>query len=61
MNKRLQIRKDEPLYEWCNRIADELQMTAEQREALSEVSKQSYIKGVITEHEIREKYDMVYG
>jgi hypothetical protein len=57
MNKRLQIRKDEPLYEWCKRIADELQMTAEQREALSEVSKQSYIKGVNTECELSKKYE----
>ena len=53
MNKRLQIRKDEPLYAWCKRIADELQMTEEQREALSEVSKQSYIRGV----KIRKKYE----
>ena len=57
MKKKLQIRKDEPLYEWCNRIACELKMTEEQREALSEVSKQSYIKGVNTEHEISKKYE----
>ena len=57
MKKKLQIRNDEPLHEWCNRIADELQMTAEQREALSEVSKQSYIKGVNTERELSKKYE----
>lgn len=57
MKRKLQIRKDEPLYEWCNRIADELQMTAEQREALSNVSKQSYIRGVINEREISKKYE----
>lgn len=57
MNKKLQIRKDERLYEWCNRIADELQMTAEQREALYEVSKRAYIKGVNTERELSKKYE----
>ena len=57
MKKKLQIRKDEPLYEWCKRIADELKMTEEQREALSDVSKQSYIRGVINEREISKKYE----
>ena len=57
MNKRLQKRKDEPLYAWCKRIADELQMTAEQREALSDVSKESYIEGVMTEREISKKHE----
>lgn len=49
--------KDEPLYKWCNRIADELGMNDEQRDALSEVSKQSYIEGVNAEQAIRKKYE----
>lgn len=56
MNKRLQKQKDEPLYQWCNRIADELKMNEQQRDALKNVSKESWIVGVNAERELRKKY-----
>lgn len=49
--------KDEPLYKWCERIADELGMNDEQRDALSEVRKQSYIEGVKAEQAMRKKFE----
>ena len=55
MERRLEKGKDEPLYKWCNRIADELKMDYKQRDALSQVSKQSYIEGVNAERAIRKK------
>ena len=47
--------KDEPLYKWCKRIADELGMNDEQRDALSEVCKWSFIGGVNAERAMRKK------
>lgn len=55
MERRLEKGKDEPLYKWCKRIADELGMNIKQRNALSEVSKQSYIEGVNAERAMRKK------
>ena len=49
--------KDEPLYKWCERIADELGMNEKQRDALSEVRKQSYIEGVNAERAMRKKFE----
>ncbi len=57
MERRLAKCKDEPLYKWCERIADELGMNEKQRDALSEVSKQSYIDGVNAEQAIRKKFE----
>lgn len=57
MERRLAKGKDEPLYKWCKRIADELGMNEKQRDALSEVRKQSYIEGVNAERAMRKKFD----
>ena len=45
MKKELRIKKDEPLHEWLDRIADYWNFGEELREVLAEVSKESYIKG----------------
>lgn len=53
---RLQKRENESFYDWCDRLADELKMTQEQRTILHEVSKESWIDGVKTKNELRKKY-----
>lgn len=45
MKRPLKIKDGEMLYEWINRLAVALNLTEEQREAMSEVSKTSYIHG----------------
>ena len=45
MKKILQIKKNEPLHEWLDRIADYWNFNEELREILSEISKTSYIQG----------------
>ena len=45
MKKELRKRKDEPLHEWLDRIAESWNFGTELREVLAEVSKNSYIKG----------------
>ena len=45
MKKELRIKKDEPLHEWLDRIANYWNFDTELREVLGEVSKESYIKG----------------
>jgi hypothetical protein len=60
MERRLAKGKDEPLYKWCERIADELGMNEKQRDALSEVRKQSYIEGVNAERAMRKKFENLY-
>jgi hypothetical protein len=45
MKEVLRIRKDEPLHEWLDRIADYWNFGEELREVLGEVSKESYIRG----------------
>lgn len=45
MNKALRLKKDEPLHEWCDRIAEHYNFGDELREVLGEVCKTSYIKG----------------
>ena len=45
MKKELRIKKDEPLHEWLDRIADYWNFGEELREVLGEVSKESYIRG----------------
>ena len=45
MKKELIKKKDEPLHEWLDRIADYWNFDTELREVLAEVSKESYIKG----------------
>ena len=47
--------KDEPLYKWCERIADELGMNEKQRDALSGVCKWSFIEGANAERAMRKK------
>ena len=37
MDRKLKQRKNEPLYKWCERIAETLGMTEEQTEALKEI------------------------
>lgn len=48
----LKIRKDESLHQWIERIAVALNMTDEQKEAMLEVSKQSFIQGSDVAYEI---------
>lgn len=45
MKKELRIKKDEPLHEWLDRIADYWNFRTELREVLGEISKESYIQG----------------
>ena len=45
MKKELRIKKDEPLHEWLDRIAEYWNFDTELREMLGEVSKTSWIKG----------------
>lgn len=45
MKKILQIKKNEPLHEWLDRIADYWNFNKELREVLEVVSKESYIQG----------------
>ena len=45
MKKELKLKKDEPLHEWLDRIANYWNFGSELREVLAEVSKKSYIKG----------------
>lgn len=45
MKKILQIKKNEPLHEWLDRIADYWNFNEELREVLEVVSKESYIQG----------------
>ncbi len=45
MKKILQIKKNEPLHEWIDRIADYWHFNEELREILSEISKTSHIQG----------------
>lgn len=45
MKKSLKLKDGEMLYQWINRLAVALDLTEEQREAMSEVSKTSYIHG----------------
>ena len=44
MKKELRIKKDEPLHDWLDRIADYWNFDTELREVLGEVSKESYLK-----------------
>lgn len=45
MKKSLKLKDGEMLYQWINRLAVALDLTEEQREEMSEVSKTSYIHG----------------
>lgn len=45
MKKELRIKKNEPLHEWLDRIANYWNFDTELREVLGEVSKESYIHG----------------
>ena len=45
MKRSLKLKDGEMLYEWINRLAVALNLTEEQREAMSEVSNTSYIHG----------------
>lgn len=45
MKKELRIKKNEPLHEWLDRIADYWCFDTELRETLEVVSKESYIQG----------------
>lgn len=45
MKKILQIKKNEPLHKWLDRIAGYWNFNDELREILSEISKTSYIQG----------------
>ena len=43
--KKLNLKKNEPLHEWLDRIADYYNLGEELRDVLGEVSKESYIRG----------------
>lgn len=43
--KSLRLKKDEPLWKWVARLGDHYGWNDEEREAVSEVSKTSYIRG----------------
>ena len=45
MKKQLQIKKNEPLHEWLDRIAEYWNFGEELREILQEISKESYLQG----------------
>ncbi len=45
MKEELRIKKDEPLHEWLDRIAEYWNFGEGLREVLGEVSKESYIRG----------------
>lgn len=45
MKKSLKLKDGEMLYQWIYRLAVALNLTEEQREAMSEVSRTSYIQG----------------
>ena len=45
MKESLKLRNGEMLYQWVERLSVALKMTEEQREAMEEVSKTSYIHG----------------
>ena len=45
MKKQLQIKKNEPLHEWLDRIAEYWHFGEELRELIGEISKESYIQG----------------
>ena len=43
--KKLNLKKNEPLHKWLDRIAEYYNLGEELREVLGEVSKESYIHG----------------
>lgn len=45
MKKELKIRKDEPIYDWLNRIQKHYKLSNEMRDILREVSIVSYTAG----------------
>ena len=45
MKEELKLKKDEPLHDWLDRIADYWNFRTELREVLGEISKESYIQG----------------
>lgn len=59
MERTLRIRKDEPLYKWIERLASHYRWTEEVREAVSEVSKTSYIHGSRDAQEMLKKYGRI--
>lgn len=52
MKKSLKIRPNESLSKWVDRIASQLEVSWEIHEAMSEISKTSYIKGSGDAYEI---------
>ena len=56
MKKQLNIQKDEPLYQWIDRLAEHFGWTQEERETVGEVSKESYIHGSMDAQEVFNKY-----
>lgn len=43
---RIKRKEGEPLYQWVDRVAERMGLNDELRQAMKEVSKQSYIVGV---------------
>lgn len=56
MEKELRPRKDEPLYKWIDRLADHFGWTPDEREAVGDVSRESYIHGSRDAQEMLKKY-----
>ena len=65
MKRSLQRRKGEPLHKWLDRMTEEILLQCSDwnnyrpilRDMLGEISKESYIEGVITEQELEKKYN----
>lgn len=56
MKKSLKIKPNESLNKWVDRIAAKLEASWEIHEAMSEISKTSYIKGSNDAYELCKKY-----
>lgn len=56
MKKSLNIRKDEPLYQWIDRLAEHFGWTAEEREIVGDISKTSYLHGSRDAQETLKRY-----
>ena len=59
MKKSLNIRKDEPLYKWIDRLAEHFGWTPDEREVVEDVSKESYIHGSRDAQEILKRHGMI--
>ena len=57
LDRKLRHKKDEPLWKWVERLSKALNMTDEQKVAMFEVSKVSYIDGVRSAQELENRFN----